>query len=86
MFTQTVERLPQHFSTFTQTVERLPHHFSMFTQTVERFPQHFSMFTQTGPSLGQDAGGGSRTRDRRVLADLRADSLISMPPTYRNAA
>ncbi|GFO21009.1 hypothetical protein PoB_004751400 [Plakobranchus ocellatus] len=35
----------------------------------------------SGPSPGQGAGGGARTRDRRVPADLRADSLSTMPPT-----
>ncbi|GFO22509.1 hypothetical protein PoB_004901400 [Plakobranchus ocellatus] len=33
------------------------------------------------PPPGQGAGGGARTRDRRVLASLRADSLYSVPPT-----
>ncbi|GFN74695.1 hypothetical protein PoB_000120100 [Plakobranchus ocellatus] len=35
----------------------------------------------SGPPSGQDAGGGARTRDRRVPADLRADSLATVPPT-----
>ncbi|GFO35076.1 hypothetical protein PoB_006158100 [Plakobranchus ocellatus] len=35
----------------------------------------------SGPPSGQGAGGGARTRDRRVSADLRADSLANMPPT-----
>ncbi|GFO40603.1 hypothetical protein PoB_006710800 [Plakobranchus ocellatus] len=34
-----------------------------------------------GPSSGQSAGSGARTRDRRVPADLRADSLATVPPT-----
>ncbi|GFO34157.1 hypothetical protein PoB_006066200 [Plakobranchus ocellatus] len=29
---------------------------------------------------GQGAGGGARTRDRRVPADLRVDSLTPTPP------
>ncbi|GFO21516.1 hypothetical protein PoB_004802100 [Plakobranchus ocellatus] len=33
------------------------------------------------PSSGQGAGGEARTRDRRVPADLRADSLATEPPT-----
>ncbi|GFO12844.1 hypothetical protein PoB_003934900 [Plakobranchus ocellatus] len=37
----------------------------------------------SGPPSGQDAGGGARTRDRRVPADLRADSLATVPPTPR---
>ncbi|GFO15554.1 hypothetical protein PoB_004205900 [Plakobranchus ocellatus] len=32
----------------------------------------------SGPPSGQDAGGGARTRDRRVPADLRADSLATV--------
>ncbi|GFO01060.1 hypothetical protein PoB_002756500 [Plakobranchus ocellatus] len=35
----------------------------------------------SGPPSGQDAGGGARTRDRRVPVDLRADSLATVPPT-----
>ncbi|GFO37238.1 hypothetical protein PoB_006374300 [Plakobranchus ocellatus] len=31
----------------------------------------------SGPPSGQGAGGGDRTRDRRVPADLRADSLAT---------
>ncbi|GFO44079.1 hypothetical protein PoB_007058400 [Plakobranchus ocellatus] len=36
---------------------------------------------RSGPLSGQDAGGGARTRDRRVRADFRADSLANAPPT-----
>ncbi|GFN98371.1 hypothetical protein PoB_002487700 [Plakobranchus ocellatus] len=35
----------------------------------------------SGPLLGQDADGGARIRHRRVPADLRADSLATVPPT-----
>ncbi|GFN83551.1 hypothetical protein PoB_001005700 [Plakobranchus ocellatus] len=35
----------------------------------------------SGPPSGQDAGGGARTRDRKVPADLRADLLATVPPT-----
>ncbi|GFN74299.1 hypothetical protein PoB_000080500 [Plakobranchus ocellatus] len=35
----------------------------------------------SGPMLGQSVGGGAQTRDRRVHADLRADSLAPVPPT-----
>ncbi|GFO49586.1 hypothetical protein PoB_007609100 [Plakobranchus ocellatus] len=35
----------------------------------------------SGPPSGQDAGGGAQTRDRMVPADLRADSLATVPPT-----
>ncbi|GFO21806.1 hypothetical protein PoB_004831100 [Plakobranchus ocellatus] len=33
------------------------------------------------PLSGQGAGSGARTRNRRVPADLRADSLATVPPT-----
>ncbi|GFO38516.1 hypothetical protein PoB_006502100 [Plakobranchus ocellatus] len=32
---------------------------------------------------GQGAGGDARTRDRRIPADLTADSLATVPPTPR---
>ncbi|GFO29964.1 hypothetical protein PoB_005646900 [Plakobranchus ocellatus] len=35
----------------------------------------------SSPPSGQGAGGGARTRDRRVPADPRADSLATVPPT-----
>ncbi|GFO38829.1 run and fyve domain-containing protein 2-like [Plakobranchus ocellatus] len=35
----------------------------------------------SGPPSGQGACGWARTRDRRIPADLRADSLSTMPPT-----
>ncbi|GFN76575.1 hypothetical protein PoB_000308100 [Plakobranchus ocellatus] len=35
----------------------------------------------SGPPSGQGAGGGARTRDRKVPADLRADSLATVLPT-----
>ncbi|GFN75185.1 ATP-dependent DNA helicase q4 [Plakobranchus ocellatus] len=35
----------------------------------------------SGPPSGHGAGGGARTRDRRIAADIRADSLASVPPT-----
>ncbi|GFN86321.1 hypothetical protein PoB_001282700 [Plakobranchus ocellatus] len=34
-----------------------------------------------GLPSGQGAGGRARTRDRRVPADLRADSLATVPPS-----
>ncbi|GFO26318.1 hypothetical protein PoB_005282300 [Plakobranchus ocellatus] len=34
-----------------------------------------------GPPSGHGAGNGARSRDRRIPADLRADSLATMPPT-----
>ncbi|GFO03469.1 cathepsin-l [Plakobranchus ocellatus] len=41
----------------------------------------------SGPSPGQGAGGGARTRDRKVPADLRADSLAIVPDkTYEDKA
>ncbi|GFO34769.1 hypothetical protein PoB_006127400 [Plakobranchus ocellatus] len=35
----------------------------------------------SGPPSGQGASGGARTRDRRVPADIRADSLATVPST-----
>ncbi|GFO40342.1 hypothetical protein PoB_006684700 [Plakobranchus ocellatus] len=35
----------------------------------------------SGPPTGQGAGGGAQTRDRRIPADIRADSLAIVPPT-----
>ncbi|GFO21936.1 hypothetical protein PoB_004844100 [Plakobranchus ocellatus] len=35
----------------------------------------------TGPPSGQSNGSGARTRDRRVHAAHRADSLSTVPPT-----
>ncbi|GFN93688.1 hypothetical protein PoB_002019400 [Plakobranchus ocellatus] len=34
----------------------------------------------SGPPSGRSAGGGARTRDRRVPADLKSDSLATVPP------
>ncbi|GFN85878.1 hypothetical protein PoB_001238400 [Plakobranchus ocellatus] len=34
-----------------------------------------------GPQSRQDADSGARTRDRKVPADLRADSQATVPPT-----
>ncbi|GFO43754.1 hypothetical protein PoB_007025900 [Plakobranchus ocellatus] len=38
-------------------------------------------FRLSGRLLGQGSGGGVRTRDRRVSADLMEDSLPTVPPT-----
>ncbi|GFO39694.1 hypothetical protein PoB_006619900 [Plakobranchus ocellatus] len=35
----------------------------------------------SGPPPGQSAGSGARTRDRRVPADIRADSQATVLPT-----
>ncbi|GFO20526.1 hypothetical protein PoB_004703100 [Plakobranchus ocellatus] len=35
----------------------------------------------SGHPSGQGAGGGARNRNRRVSADIRADSLATVPPT-----
>ncbi|GFO44485.1 E3 ubiquitin-protein ligase pdzrn3-like [Plakobranchus ocellatus] len=35
----------------------------------------------SGRPSGRSAGGGARTHDRRIPADLRADSLATVPPT-----
>ncbi|GFN84546.1 RNA-directed DNA polymerase from mobile element jockey-like protein [Plakobranchus ocellatus] len=39
----------------------------------------------SSPPSGQGAGGGARTRDRRVPADLRADLQATEPPTPHQA-
>ncbi|GFO37488.1 hypothetical protein PoB_006399300 [Plakobranchus ocellatus] len=36
-----------------------------------------------GPASGQGGDGGTRTCDRRVSADLRVDSLTTVPPTSK---
>ncbi|GFO45309.1 hypothetical protein PoB_007181400, partial [Plakobranchus ocellatus] len=43
-------------------------------------PQQGDLRLSDLPS-GQGAGGGARTHNRRVPADLRADSLITVPPS-----
>ncbi|GFO14094.1 hypothetical protein PoB_004059900 [Plakobranchus ocellatus] len=43
-------------------------------------PQHGDL-RLSGPPSGQGASDGARTRNRRVPADLRADSLSTVPPT-----
>ncbi|GFO23258.1 hypothetical protein PoB_004976300 [Plakobranchus ocellatus] len=35
----------------------------------------------SGPPLGRGVGCGARTRDGRVRADFRADTLATVPPT-----
>ncbi|GFO01742.1 hypothetical protein PoB_002824700 [Plakobranchus ocellatus] len=35
----------------------------------------------SGPPSGLGADGGARNLDRRIPADLRADSLTTVPPT-----
>ncbi|GFO46999.1 hypothetical protein PoB_007350400 [Plakobranchus ocellatus] len=45
-------------------------------------PQQGDLRLSGSPS-GHGAGGGARTRDRRVPSDLRADSLATVPPTPR---
>ncbi|GFO21625.1 hypothetical protein PoB_004813000 [Plakobranchus ocellatus] len=37
------------------------------------------------PPSGQSAGSGARTRDRKVSADLGADSLATVPPKPPNS-
>ncbi|GFO20403.1 hypothetical protein PoB_004690800 [Plakobranchus ocellatus] len=40
----------------------------------------------SGPPSGQGAGGGARTSDRRIPANLRADWLATVPPTPHHLA
>ncbi|GFN89900.1 hypothetical protein PoB_001640600 [Plakobranchus ocellatus] len=56
------------------------------SRQVELLPQCIASPQQgdlrlSGPPSGQGAGGGARTGDRRVSADLRADSLATVPST-----
>ncbi|GFN78318.1 hypothetical protein PoB_000482400 [Plakobranchus ocellatus] len=39
----------------------------------------------SGPPSGQGTGGGARTRNRRVPADLRTDSLATVPGSVRRS-
>ncbi|GFO09909.1 hypothetical protein PoB_003641400 [Plakobranchus ocellatus] len=50
------------------------------TLTVEASPQQGDL-RLSGPPSGQGAGSGARTRDRRVPANLRADSQATVLPT-----
>ncbi|GFO37739.1 hypothetical protein PoB_006424400 [Plakobranchus ocellatus] len=43
-------------------------------------PQQGDLWLSSPPS-GQGVGGGARTRDRRIPADVKADSLFTVPPT-----
>ncbi|GFO25150.1 hypothetical protein PoB_005165500 [Plakobranchus ocellatus] len=43
-------------------------------------PQQSDLRLSGHPS-GRSTGSGTRTRDRRVPAELRADSLVTVPPT-----
>ncbi|GFO01329.1 hypothetical protein PoB_002783400 [Plakobranchus ocellatus] len=49
-------------------------------QTDESSPQQDDP-RLSGPPSGQGAGGGAQIRDKTVPADLRADSLATVPPT-----
>ncbi|GFO22531.1 hypothetical protein PoB_004903600 [Plakobranchus ocellatus] len=53
---------------------------SKTTIGIGRHDQTGSVFNH-GPPSGQGAGSGDRTRDRRVPADLRADSQATVLPT-----
>ncbi|GFO19346.1 hypothetical protein PoB_004585100 [Plakobranchus ocellatus] len=44
------------------------------------FAQCIVVYRLSGPPSGQGAGGGARARDRMVPADLREDSLATVPP------
>ncbi|GFN87126.1 hypothetical protein PoB_001363200 [Plakobranchus ocellatus] len=55
------------------------------TITVQKFPASPQQgdLRLSGPPSGQGAGSGARTRDRRLPADLRADSQATLLPTPR---
>ncbi|GFN84310.1 hypothetical protein PoB_001081600 [Plakobranchus ocellatus] len=48
-------------------------------EELANFPQQGAL-RLSGPLSGQDAGGGARTRDRRIHADIRVDSLAAVLP------
>ncbi|GFO30512.1 hypothetical protein PoB_005701700 [Plakobranchus ocellatus] len=64
-----------------ETLQQLPHAVPPSRRTVS--PQQGDL-RLSGPPSGQGAGVGARTRGRRVPADLRADSLATVPPTPPN--
>ncbi|GFO14205.1 chemosensory receptor a [Plakobranchus ocellatus] len=66
-------------STPTAATLLVPHFEPEFT-SLKASPQQGDL-RLSGPPSGQGAGGGARTRDRKVPADLRADSLATVPPT-----
>ncbi|GFN91033.1 hypothetical protein PoB_001753900 [Plakobranchus ocellatus] len=51
-----------------------------FLATPDWFTPQQGDLRLSGPPSGQGAGGGAQTRDRKVPANLRADSLSTMPP------
>ncbi|GFN89787.1 hypothetical protein PoB_001629300 [Plakobranchus ocellatus] len=57
-----------------------PRYLSASIDQAEANPQQGDL-RLLGPPTGQGAGNGARTRDRRFPADLRADSLTTVPPT-----
>ncbi|GFN96435.1 hypothetical protein PoB_002294100 [Plakobranchus ocellatus] len=72
------ERLP-----FIWDMFRMDHAFALkSTRRTYKSPQQGDL-RLSGPPSGQGTGSGARTRDRRVPADLRADSqatVLPMPP------
>ncbi|GFN85888.1 hypothetical protein PoB_001239400 [Plakobranchus ocellatus] len=50
------------------------------TPPLTKSPQQ-SDYRLSGSPSGQSTGGGARTCDRRLPADIRADSLATVPPT-----
>ncbi|GFN99319.1 hypothetical protein PoB_002582500 [Plakobranchus ocellatus] len=57
-----------------------PHDDSNFSMELNASPQQGDL-RLSGLQSGQGSSGGARTRDRRVPADLRADSLATRRPT-----
>ncbi|GFN80613.1 hypothetical protein PoB_000711900 [Plakobranchus ocellatus] len=52
-------------------------------KTITRASPQLGDIRLLGAPSGQDAGGGARTRDRRVPTDHRADTLVNVSPTPR---
>ncbi|GFN85483.1 hypothetical protein PoB_001198900 [Plakobranchus ocellatus] len=53
---------------------------TLLCMNAQASPQQGDLRLQ-GPPSGRGADGGARTRDRRVPADLRADSQATVPPS-----
>ncbi|GFO38812.1 hypothetical protein PoB_006531700 [Plakobranchus ocellatus] len=74
-----ITRVDNLTSTYLLDIPCTPKVFCGITQASPQGDLRFS-----GPPSGQGADGGARTRDRRVPADLRADSLATVPQTPRS--
>ncbi|GFN75530.1 hypothetical protein PoB_000203600 [Plakobranchus ocellatus] len=53
----------------------------MASEPVQRSFKDLRVASSSHSTDAHGAGGGARTRDRRVTADLREDSQATVPPT-----